>query len=1009
MKTLLFIFIACFLSSFLHATIINVPTDQPTIQAGINAAFNGDTVLVQPGTYVENINFNGKLITVASLFLTTQNSSYISSTIINGNGSGSVVTFNHNENSAAVLCGFTITNGFYSYGGGIYCSYSSPSLQNVTISGNSATSNGGGIYCNTSSPSLENVTISGNSSANSGGGIFCYGFSPSLENVTISGNSSNYGGGIYCQSSSPSLENVTISGNSANITGGGIYCTSSSNPSIINSILWNDSPQEIYLYLSAVTATYSDIEGGWAGTGNIYSDPLFVDPGNGYFHLQSISPCIDAGDPASPLDPDGTIADMGAYYFPQLPPEANFTADITSGEVPLTVNFTDLSVQGSGVIDEWYWEFGDGNNSLMQNPANEYLLPGNYTVSLTVTDVYDSTDTEIKVDYITVNPPAYSGPVWHISTTGSDAWGNGSEQYPFATIQHGINISSDTETVLVQPGTYVESINYFGKLITVGSLFLTTQDPAYISSTIIDGNSSGSVITFNTDETSSAVLCGFTIINGHAFDGGGIYCDGSSPILQNVIISGNFADLGGGICCSDNANPSLQNVTILSNTSFYGGGIYCYWYSSPSLENIIISGNFAEYGGGMHCSSNSSPDLENVTISGNSANCDGAGICCWENSSPSLENVTISGNSATFGGGIFCYEYSNPSLENVTILGNSADAGGGIYCSTNSHPSLENVTISGNSALNYGGGIYCGGLSSPSLINSILWNDSPQEFYIDSGSVTATYSDIEGGWAGTGNIDEDPLFVDVGNADYHLQSTSPCIDSGDPAFPLDPDCTIVEMGAYYYYQGNIPPAAEFTSDITQGYSPLTINFTDLSIECSVVITEWYWDFGDGNNSSLQNPNNEYLLPGNYTVSLTVIDVNDSTDTKTKIDYITVFGNDPPSPPTNVQVNVVYPDAIITWTAVDTTIYGDPCSPDGYVVSYSEIPDDGYFWFLAFTANTNYTHEFVAQYSSLMFYNVIAVVNLSREDIQYLERLSNSHYKIRWTDVKENLKKGKSLK
>ena len=59
------------------------------------------------------------------------------------------------------------------------------------------------------------------------------------------------------------------------------------------------------------------MQGGWEGEGNIDSDPLFVDPENGDFTLQSNSPCIDAGDPGSEYDPDGTIADMGAYYFHQ--------------------------------------------------------------------------------------------------------------------------------------------------------------------------------------------------------------------------------------------------------------------------------------------------------------------------------------------------------------------------------------------------------------------------------------------------------------------------------------------------------------------------------------------------------------------------------------------------------------------------------------------------------------------------------------------------------------------
>ena len=302
MKNIFFIFVLFVISACLYSTIINVPADQPTIQAGINAAVDTDTVLVQPGTYVENINYNGKLVTVGSLFLTTQDTSYLSTTIIDGSSSGSVVTFENGEDSTTLLCGFTITNGFASEGGGIYCNGSSPSLENLTISGNTVSGTmyvyGGGIYCAESNPSLENVTISGN---------------------TASGSMYAYGGGIYCDWSSPSLQNVTITDNSnAMGTGGGIYCSNFSFPNLVNSIFWNNSPEEITLYMSSmVEITYSDIEGGYAGTGNIDADPLFVDAGNGDYHLTEDSPCIDAGDPASPLDPDGTTADMGAWFYDQ--------------------------------------------------------------------------------------------------------------------------------------------------------------------------------------------------------------------------------------------------------------------------------------------------------------------------------------------------------------------------------------------------------------------------------------------------------------------------------------------------------------------------------------------------------------------------------------------------------------------------------------------------------------------------------------------------------------------
>jgi len=120
------IFLFVIFTLHLSATIINIPADQPTIQAGINVSVDGDTIMVYPGTYLENIDYNGKNITVASLFLTTQDTTFISQTVIDGNQNDSVVTFENGEDSTAVLCGFTITNGKAEEGGGINCYYSAP-------------------------------------------------------------------------------------------------------------------------------------------------------------------------------------------------------------------------------------------------------------------------------------------------------------------------------------------------------------------------------------------------------------------------------------------------------------------------------------------------------------------------------------------------------------------------------------------------------------------------------------------------------------------------------------------------------------------------------------------------------------------------------------------------------------------------------------------------------------------------------------------------------------------
>ena len=125
------------------------------IQQGIDNSTNGDTVLVYPGIYFENINFNGKIITVASKYLLTGNDIYINTTIIDGNTTGNIVSFNNDENSDTMLNGFTIQNGER----GIYCHETSPTLENLIVKDNYGFSLGTGLYFRGSNSVLKNSII----------------------------------------------------------------------------------------------------------------------------------------------------------------------------------------------------------------------------------------------------------------------------------------------------------------------------------------------------------------------------------------------------------------------------------------------------------------------------------------------------------------------------------------------------------------------------------------------------------------------------------------------------------------------------------------------------------------------------------------------------------------------------------------------------------------------------------------------------------------------------------
>jgi parallel beta-helix repeat protein len=378
--------------------------------------------------------------------------------------------------------------------------------------------------------------------------------------------------------------------------------------------------------------------------------------------------------------------------------------------------------------------------------------------------------------------------------------------------------------------------------------------------------------------------------------GGGIYIDNSSPVISHSTIRDNLAKHSGGGIYLTNSNATLIANTIINNqagqlgASASGGGL-AILYSNPILTDNFISGNSVYISGGYTTPSGIGGGLflrsSNATLTGNLI---------------SDNQINANLNSNARGGGLYLY-YGSPVFVNNTITGNS----------------IENEST-GVYAVKEGGGIYTY-YSSPIFVNTILWNDTPQEVFLNNQQSTFAYSDVQGGQAGIaiksgtvnweqGNIDADPLFVDVANGNYQLQNGSPAVDGGTAFFewngttlvdlsPGDYNGSAPDMGAFEFGSGgspNQPPVAVATVTPDHGSAPLTVQFSSAdSYDPDGAISAATWDFGDGNGSSEPNPSHTYTAVNTFQAVLTVTDNNGATHTDIVSvnvqDGTTVYGGD----------------------------------------------------------------------------------------------------------------------
>jgi predicted outer membrane repeat protein len=671
---LLFLF-SFFVIKIGYANLIQVPSQQPTIQAGINTANNGDTVLVDQGVYIENINLNGKPITVASNFIFSSDPLDISNTIIDGNQNGSVVTIANNEDSTTVLCGFTIRNGnatatpYDQYlGGGIFIEYAHPLLKNLRVTGNSAFT-GAGIYLSHSSSKMFNIQVLENDgngvwaedsdieliniqiSSNKEEGFQCFRTTALLSNGKIknNGNTNYNGGGINCsQSSTVKLSGLTICNNSASYSGGGIYCHESQ-------VIFDES-ERCNVYLNNAS-TGCDISSYNSPTISVIVDTFSVISPDEYFASPFDKFSFDINFPKIiPVDADLYVSPDGSNLYSGLSPD-----------VPLkTIRMALLSI----LADE-------------ENPHTIYLSDGIYS-------------------------PQSNGEFFPVSLKGHVSLIGTSEDSTIldANNKNTVLYCSDIDSLDIKDMT-IRNGNFSSG--SGGGIYINNSSPHLENITVTDNYASdagGIFISYY----SHPILDSITVRNnstdlvnsqGTHVGGGGIYIGSyCNPVLNNIIIEGNIAQKGAGIRCNGYSYPQISNTTIRNNTaSLYGGGLYVWKEGHPTLENVIIQENEATREAGGIYSVDSDFSLNKVSIIENTTLGEGGGIFA-ENSTVNMKRVTIKNNKAgndysRYGGGIYCdnsqFNFNPDSLCNIYF--NEAGFGNEIYSNVNMSVIVDTFTV----------------------------------------------------------------------------------------------------------------------------------------------------------------------------------------------------------------------------------------------------------------------------------------------------------------------------
>jgi len=590
----------------------------------------------------------------------------------------------------------------------------------------------------------------------------------------------NKGGGVAYRGSWEAI-NCTFVYNSCIDNGGGTS-------KIVNSIIWGNTTT----FGAPRTITYTDIQGGWAGTGNISAAPVFVstletDPD--FLHLGGGSPCIDKGtgigappkDLAGNSRPRGFGGDMGAYEF-QGPSvrviQPNGGEKITA-EASYKIMWQTSAESTTNVKVRLSTNEGLSWDTLITYQPSSHL-PGVCTFEWIPMSDQISTHCLISIEVV-----GWSSGLWHcdtsnatfeiiaptpvlfspvyISPEGSDSSGDGSISKPYRTVQMGlIHVSANGE-VRAFSGTYAENKNF--NILWPNRTNITLRlSPFAAGPATIDAQGVGRI--FKVPNTVNLTIEGIAMKNGDIADYGGCINLAKNNIqlwLKNVLIERCTSEAGGGGGIgTDSSFCSIfaQDSTFRGNYSYSGGvSIYINWTAS----NCAFENNSCYGSGGVIANSGSFFTATNCTFSGNKA-------------------FGTVGNGGVFGG---C---PNVSVTNCIFKDNFSQGNGGVAASSNL--SVINCTFYNNKYNSFGGGVGRWGFWN--IINSIFWGgNTPFKDTVAGSSMK--YCDVQNAsWTGfntMGCISADPLFSNAAGGNFRLLATSECVDSGTfegaPNFDLD--------------------------------------------------------------------------------------------------------------------------------------------------------------------------------------------------------------------------------